>query len=100
MVKEYQRLTIAGTFGATYQPVGLNVISSKGMFAWRSNDAVQAKARLVTRGFKQHEGIDVNETFALKPAASCFHLWGASACKLGLHLCPSDSEQAFADFGQ
>ena len=68
------------------------------MFAWKFNehgDVVRAKARLVARGFKQREGIDLLETFAPTPAASCFRLLGAIACELGLDLCHFDAEQAF-----
>ena len=56
---------------------------------------VRAQARLVARGFKKCEGIDVFETFAPTPAASCFRLLGAIACELGLDLCHFDAEQAF-----
>ena len=80
------------------QPEGLNVISAKRVFAGKSNendDVVREKARLVTLGFKQREGIVFFETFAPTPAASCFHLLGAIACEVGLDLCRFDAEQAF-----
>ena len=55
----------------------------------------RAKARLVTRGFKQREGIDFFQTIAPTPAASCFCLLGAIACELGWDFCHFDAEQAF-----
>ena len=70
------------------------------MFAWKPNEhgyVVRAKARLVTRGFKQRESIVFFFTFAPTPAASCFRLLGAIACELGLDLRHFDSEQAFVE---
>ena len=55
---------------------------------------VRAKARLVARGFKQHEGIDFLRLLPQTPAASCFRLLGAIACEFGLDLCHFDAEQA------
>ena len=73
-------------------------MSAKWVFAWKSNEhgyVVRAKVRLVARGFKQREGIDFFETFASKPAASCFCLLGAIACELCVDLCHFDAEKAF-----
>ena len=57
--------------------------------------ATIAKARLVTRGCGQREGIDFFETFAPTPTASCTRLLGAIACELDLDCCHIDAEQAF-----
>lgn len=68
------------------------------MYTWKANrhgEVVRTKARLVSRGLKQREGIDLLETFAPTPPASCFDLLGAVACELGLDLCRFDAEQAF-----
>ena len=61
MEKEYGGLENAGTFGAIQQPNGLNFLSAKWIYGWTSNEigfATRAKARLVARGCRQHEGID------------------------------------------
>ena len=74
------------------------MITAKWVFTWKSNEhgyVVRAKARLVERGFKQHEDVDFSEAFAPTPAASCFRLLGAIACELWLDLCHFDTEQAF-----
>ena len=56
----------------------------------------RAKARLVTRGFKQREGVDFFDTcLAPTPAASSFRLLGDIACELGLDLRHFGAEQAF-----
>ena len=55
----------------------------------------RAKARLVARGCGQREGIDLFETFAPTPTASCIRLLGASACELDLNLRHFDAEHAF-----
>ena len=55
----------------------------------------RAKARLVARGFKQREGIDLFETFGPTHAASSFCLLGAITCELGSDVCHCDAEQAF-----
>ena len=98
MEKEYGGLENAGTFGATQQPNGLNVLSAKGVYGLKSNEtgfATRAKTKLVARGCGQREGIDFFETFASTPTASCIRLLGAIACELGLDLCHFDAELAF-----
>ena len=62
---------------------------------YEHGDRVRAKARLVAPGFKQSKCIIFFETFASTPAASCFCLLGAIACRLGLVLCHLVAEQAF-----
>ena len=58
-------------------------------------DVARAKTRVVKRGFKQREGIELFETFARTPAASTFRFLGGIACELGLDLCQLVAEQAF-----
>ena len=68
------------------------------MYGWKSNEigfATRAKARLVARGCGQREGIDLFETFAPTPTASCIRLLGDIACELDLDPCHFDAEQAF-----
>ena len=95
MEKKYDGLENAGTFGAIYQPKGLNDLSAKWVYGWKSNEisfATRAKARLVARGCGQRDGIDFFETLAPTPTASCIRLLGAIACELDLDLCHFDAE--------
>ena len=74
------------------------MISAKWVFTWKSNElgkVVRGKARLVARGFRQVEGVDYFEIFALTPALSCVRLLASIACELDLDLCHFDAEQAF-----
>ena len=68
------------------------------MFNWKSYEfgwVSKAKSRLVARGFKQREGIDVGETFAPTVSSSCVRLLSTIACELDLDACHFDVEQAF-----
>ncbi|CAN0406097.1 unnamed protein product [Pylaiella littoralis] len=56
---------------------------------------MRAKARLITRGFAQREGVDFFETFSPCPSVQSIFLLGAIACELGWDLCHFDAEQAF-----
>ena len=56
---------------------------------------VKAKSRLVTRGFKQHEGVDFGETFTPTVSSSCVRLLSAIAYECDLDLCHFDVDQAF-----
>lgn len=54
------RLYDAGTFGEEQQPKGSNFITTKWVYTRKSaghGKVVQGKARLVARGYRQHEGI-------------------------------------------
>lgn len=42
---------------------------------------VQAKAKLVSKGFKQRESIDLCDSFSPTPTKSCFHLLSNVACE-------------------
>ena len=56
---------------------------------------VEAKLRLVARGFKQRDGVDFNETFAPTVSSSCVRLLSAIACECDLDLYHFDVDQAF-----
>ena len=56
---------------------------------------MQAKARLVARGFGQREGIAFFDTFSPCPSVMSICLLAALACELDLDLCHFDAEQAF-----
>ena len=75
-----------------------DIIDAKWLFSWKSDEfgwISKAKWRLVARGFKQREGIDFGETFALIVLSSCVRLLSAIACALDLNVCHFDVEQAF-----
>ena len=56
---------------------------------------VKAKLRLIARGFRQCEGIDVSETFVPIVSSSCVLLLSAIACVRDLDICHFDVDQAF-----
>ena len=56
---------------------------------------VKAKLRLIARGFRQCEGIDVSETFTPIVSSSCVLLLSAIACVCDLDLCHFYVDQAF-----
>ena len=59
-----------GTFSADVVPKGVNVITAKWVFAWKTNSdgyITKAKVRLVARGFGQQLGVDYFKTFAPTP---------------------------------
>ena len=69
-----------------------------GVHTWKVDEhgwVVEAKSRLVARGFKQCEGVDFSETFAPAVSSSCVRLLSAIACEFGLDLCHFDVDQAF-----
>ena len=95
--REFRGLLQAHTFGPAWQPIG-NVIDAKWLFNWKSDEfgwVSKAKSRLVARGFKQREGIDLGKTFAPTVSGSCVRLLSAIAYELDLDVCHFDVEQAF-----
>ena len=63
------------------------------MYRWKVDEhgwVVKAKLRSVARGFRQCEGIDVSETFALILSTSGVLLLSAIACERDLDLCHFD----------
>ena len=74
------------------------MVSAKWAYTWKVNEhgkVVEAKARLVARGYRQRPGVDFHETFAPTPAAPGIRLVAAIACELQLDLCHFDVQQAF-----
>ena len=59
---------------------------------------IKTKSRSVARCFKQREGVDFSETFALIVSSSCVRLLSAIACECDLDLCHFDVDQAFVQF--
>ena len=56
---------------------------------------MKAKSRLVARGFKQREEVNIGDTFAPTVSSSCVSLLSAIACEFDLYLCNFDLDQAF-----
>ena len=76
-----------------------HVIDAKWVYTWKVDEqgwVVKAKSRLVTRGFKQREGIHFGEIFTPTVSSSCERVLSAIAweCDLDL-LCHFDVDQAF-----
>ena len=98
--EEFGDLRAIGTFkelGGTWQR-GINIISARWVCSWKSDEfgvVVRAKARLVSRGFGQREGIDFFDTFFPCPSVISIRSLDALACELDLDLCNFDAEQAF-----
>ena len=74
------------------------MIDAKWVYTWKVDEhgwVVEAKSRLVARGFKQREGVDFSETFAPTVSSSCVRLLSAIACECDLDRCHFDEDQAF-----
>ena len=59
-----------GTFSAYVVPKGVNVITAKWVFAWKTDSdgyITKTKARLVSSGLGQQLGVDYFNTFAPTP---------------------------------
>ena len=68
------------------------------MYTWKVDEhggVVKAKSRLVSRGFKQREGVDFGETFAPTVSSSCVRFLSATACECDLDLYHFDVDRAF-----
>ena len=87
-----------GTFSADVVPKGVNVITAKWVFTWKTDSGgliTKAKARLVARGFGQRHGVDFFETFAATPSVSSIKVAIVTAVQNGWPLFHLDVEQAF-----
>ena len=90
--------TEIGTFSTDVVPKGVNVITVKRVFAWKtdSNGCItEAKARLVARGFGQQLGVDYFSTFAPTPTVSSIKMALAIAVQNDWPLYHFDVKQAF-----
>ena len=79
-------------------PDGVNVVSSRWVFAWKvdkDSNILKPKARLAARGFSQLHTVDFLETYAPIPAASSVKLLVAIAVKNDWELRQLDVKQAF-----
>lgn len=77
MESEFQALVKNETWTLVSRPFGKNVVPNKWVFKTkcRSDGSVERlKARLVTVGYLQYNGIDFNETFSLVIKPSTVHM--------------------------
>ena len=87
-----------GTFSSDVVPKGVNVITAKWVFAWKTGSdgyITKAKARLVARGFEQQLGVDYFNTFAPAPTVLSMKVTIAIAVQNDWSLCHFDVKQAF-----
>ena len=87
-----------GTFSADVVPKGVNVITAKWVFAWKTDSdgyIRKAKARLVARGFGQQLGVDYFNTFAPTATISSIKVALAIAVQNDWLLYHFDVKQAF-----
>ena len=81
--------TEIGTFLAAVVPKGVNVITAKSVFAWKTDSdryITKAKARLVASGFGQQLYVDYFNTFAPTPTVSSIKMAPAIAVQNGWTL--------------
>ena len=101
--QEFNGLLQAGTFApAPAKQLVANVIDANWVYTWKVDEherVVKAKSRLVARGFKQREGVDLSETFAPTVSSSCVRLLSAIACECDLDISHFDVDQAFVQSG-
>ena len=75
-----------GTFSADVVPNGVNVITAKWVFAWKTDSdgyITKAEMRLVARGFGQQLGVDHFKTFAPTPIVQSIIKWQSqSRCRM------------------
>ena len=75
-----------GTFSADVVPKGVNIITAKWVFAWKTgsdDDTTNTNARLVARGFGQQLGVGYFNVFAPTPTVSSIKVALAIArCKM------------------
>ena len=87
-----------GTFSADVVPKGVDVITAKWVFAWKTGSdgyTTKANARLVARGFEQQHGMDYFNTFAPAPTVLSIKVALAIAVQNDWLLYHFDVKQAF-----
>ena len=87
-----------GMFSADVVPKGVNIITAKWVFAWKTDSdgfIKKAKASLVARGFGQQLGVDYFNMFAPSPTVSSIKVALAIAVQNDWSLYHFDVKQAF-----
>ena len=87
-----------GTFSADVVPNGVNGITAKWVFAWKTDSdgyITKAEVRLVARGFGQQLGVDYFKTFAPTPIVPSIKVALAIAVQNEWPLYHFDVKQAF-----
>nr|GEX16614.1 putative ribonuclease H-like domain-containing protein [Tanacetum cinerariifolium] len=82
----------------TYLPKGKRAIGSKWVFKNKKDErgiVIRNKARIVTQGHTQEEGIDYNEVFALVARIKAIWLFLSYACFMGFKVYQMDVKSAF-----
>ena len=98
MTLELDRHIEIGTFSADVVPKGINVVTTKWVFAWKTDSdgyITKANARLVARGFGQQLGVDYFNTLAPTPTVSSIKVALAIAVQNDWPLYHFDVKQAF-----
>src|SRR6266702_6193689 len=87
-----------GVYEVVPQPCGKNIVGSKWVFCIkrRPDGTIQKyKARVVTQGFTQVEGVDFDETFAPVAKFASLHAILALAAELDLEVHQMDVKSAY-----
>ena len=98
MDRELRALVANKTFSPVNGAPNRKAVDSKWVYKWKKDqdgNVVNAKARLVARGFSQIQGVDYFDTFAPTPSTSSIRLLACVALERGLDLYYFDAEQAF-----
>ena len=98
MKNEIDSLMLNGTWVLTNLPPGEKPIKCKWVFKTKRDEygnPVKFKARLVSKGFSQREGIDFNETFAPVVRYDSIRYLLALAVKYEMHIHQMDAVSAY-----
>ena len=98
MEEELKSHSINGTWKPEDCPRDQSPITAKWVFAIKTdenNKPIRYKARLVARGFQQHEGVDYDETFAPVTKMKSVKLLLSLAATLNLEIKQLDFDTAF-----
>ena len=98
MDDEYCSLIGRGTWEVVDRPRDRKVVSSKWVYALKTNElgqVVRAKARFVAKGFSQVPGVDFNESYAPVSDPAVMRVFMAHAAKKGLKMKSFDFKCAF-----
>ena len=95
---ELERHNKISTFSADVIPEGVDVITAKYVFAWKTDSdryTTKAKGRFVERGLEQQSGVDYTNMFAPTPTVSYINVPLTIAVQNDWALYHFDVKQAF-----